>query len=67
MIRDRALSKKIALYMQKKTAVPLTSALGRFLVPHIYVGSIINAIVTHLSEYLLVLLKTALSSSFFTL
>jgi hypothetical protein len=51
MIRDRALGKKLALYMQKKTAEPLASALGRFLVPHIHVGSIINAIVTHLREY----------------
>jgi hypothetical protein len=51
MIRDRALGKKLALYMQKKTAEPLASALGRFLVPHIHVGSIINAVVTHLSEY----------------
>ena len=51
MIRDCALSKKLALCMQKKTAEPLASVLGRFLVPHIDVGSIINAVVTHLSEY----------------
>ena len=51
MIRNRALCKKYALCMQKKTAETLASALGRFLLPHIDVGSIINDVATHLRQY----------------
>ena len=54
LLRDdkrSCIEQKISIIHAKKTAEPLTSALGRFLVPHIHVGSIINAIVTHLREY----------------
>ena len=45
------IEQKISIVHAKKTAKPLASVLGRFLVPHIDVGSIINAVVTDFSEY----------------
>jgi len=54
LLRDdkkSCIMQKICIVHAKKTAETLASALGRFLLPHIDVGSIINDVATHLRQY----------------